>query len=296
MNPKSPPSPAFDFKKLVDEHADQLTKSEIRISRYILKNQDEVAFTSVAELASHLEVSEATVVRFAQTLGFSGFPDMRTALQASFRTRVTHSSRLRGRLDELREGGDIFEQLTVREMDYLAHALETVSRQALADAVELMRTRSRIYLLGQGPSVSLVSLLEVRLRRFGRPVTALTVTGREMLETLFQMTKDDLLFAICFFDVNPALQMALDYAQEVGCPSILLTDTLESILPDKAQVILSARRGPVSEFHSLVVPMNIINTLLLMLARQDQPNVMSSLDRLDALRERYADLNSKPNS
>jgi len=52
--------------------------------------------------------------------------------------------------------------------------------------------------------------------------------------------------------------------------------------------VLAARRGPISAFHSLTVPMTIINTLLLALAQTDQERAMSNLDRLDELRQTYA--------
>jgi DNA-binding MurR/RpiR family transcriptional regulator len=100
------------------------------------------------------------------------------------------------------------------------------------------------------------------------------------------MTSRDLLFMIGFFDVSPTQRLVLDYANEVKCPVILLTDTLGSIIGDKADVVLSARRGPMAEFHSLVVPMTIINTLLLALANDDKENVMANLDKLDQMRER----------
>ena len=48
----------------------------------------------------------------------------------------------------------------------------------------------------------------------------------------------------------------------------------------------SARRGPVSAFHSLTVPMTIINALLLAHSSADQENVMARLDELDQLRAR----------
>jgi DNA-binding MurR/RpiR family transcriptional regulator len=100
------------------------------------------------------------------------------------------------------------------------------------------------------------------------------------------MTDQDLLFVICFFDISGALQLILDYANEIKCPVIMLTDTLGSIIGDKADVVLSAKRGPVSEFHSLVVPMTIINTLLLAVAQEEQAQVMTNLDKLDQMRER----------
>jgi DNA-binding MurR/RpiR family transcriptional regulator len=199
---------------------------------------------------------------------------------------VTHSARLRGRLDDLREAGDIFEKVTVTEIDYLTLALQTVDREALHRTAAYLMKRQRIFVFGPGPSASLVDLLNLRLTRFGKQVIPITMTGREALDSLLLMTDRDLLFAIAFFDVNPMLQIVLDFASEKNCPVVLLTDTLGSIIGDRADVILAAKRGPVSAFHSLVVPMTIINTLLLEIANQNLDTVTSKLDKLDQLRDR----------
>lgn len=274
--------------ELVHQRFDTLTKSGKRIANYLLNNQDEVAFISAAELAARLGLSEATAVRFAQSLGFKGFPEMRDVLQTAFRSRVTHSVRVRERIGDLRSEGDIFERLTVSEIDYLTQALHTVDRDAIHQAVELLQEADQVFVFGLGPSVTLVNLMEIRLGRFGRHVIPLTTAGREILESLLLMTGNDLLFAIGFFDVNPTLRFVLDHAKECGCPSMLLTDTLGSILGDRANVVLAARRGPVSAFHSLAVPMTIINTLLLALVQTDQERAIPHLDRLDELRRSYA--------
>ncbi len=276
---------AVDFGQVISDHYSELTKSERHIADYLRKNQEESAFLSVSELAQRLDLSEATLVRFARSLGFDSYPAMREVLQENFRRRVTHSARLRSRLDDLREAGDIFERLVVSEMDYMTQSLESVNREALHQAIDLFRIRKRVFIFGLGPSVSLVELMKIRLERFGRQVVPLTTAGHEFLEPLLSMTQDDLLFVICFFDVSPALRLVLEYAHEAGCPVIMLTDTLGSIIGDQADVVLSARRGPVSGFHSLVVPMTIINALLLAVAGEEA-DVMEHLDKLDELRER----------
>jgi DNA-binding MurR/RpiR family transcriptional regulator len=275
-----------DFSRVISERFDQLTKSEKRIANYLRKNQDEAAFLSAGDLADRLGLSEATTVRFARTLGFSNYPAMRTVLQENFRRRVTHSARLRSRLDDLREAGDIFEQVTVSEIDYLTQALLTVDRDALHQTVSHIIERDHIFVFGTGPSITLVDLLNVRLTRFGKHVVPLTAAGREMLEPMLLMTDRDLLIAIGFFDVNPSLQIVLDHAEEKKCPAILLTDTLGSVIGDKAEVILAAKRGPVAEFHSLVVPMTIINTLLFAVASEEE-TLVERLDKLDQLRIRF---------
>lgn len=275
-----------DFAQILSDKYSDLTKSEKHIANYLRKNQEESAFLSAAELAALLDLSEATIVRFARTVGFESYPAMRTVLQENFRNRVTHSTRLRSRLDDLREAGDLFEKVTISEIDYLTQALQTVDRKELNRAVAYMLEREHIFVFGTGPSISLVHMLNLRLTRFGKQVIPLTNAGRETLEPLPLMKENDLLFAIGFFDVNPTLQIILDHANERSCPVILLTDTLGSIIGDKADVILAAKRGPVSAFHSPVVPMNIINVLLLEIAYQNQDEVIPNLDKLDELRER----------
>ncbi len=275
----------IDFSQVISERFNQLTKSEKRIANHIRKHQEECAFLSAGELADTLDLSEATIVRFARSLGYDSYPAMRKVLQNTYRHRITHSTRLRNRLDDLRESGDLFERLVVSDMDYMTQALESVNRDDLRRAVELITQHKRIFVFGVGPSVTLVSLMELRLCRFGWQVIPLTTAGREILEPLLLMNENDLLFVICFFDVTPTLHLVLDYAAEVHTPVIMLTDTLGPIVGNKAHVVLSAKRGPVSGFHSLVVPMTIINSLLLSLAN-DESMVMQNLDNLDQLRER----------
>jgi len=278
----------LNFGQIISEKYKDLTKSEKQIADYLRTNQEESAFLSAGDLASRLGLSEATLVRFARSLGFDSYPAMREVLQDTFRRRVTHSARIRSRLSELREAGDIYERLVASEIDYMTQSLESVNRAALQHAVELIKTRQRIFIFGVGPSIALVDQIRIRLERFGRQMIPLTTAGREFLEPLLSMTKNDLLFAIGFFDASPALQLVLDYAREAGCPIIFLTDTLDTIIGDKADVVLSARRGPVSGFHSHVVPMTIINAILLAIA-SEQSGAMENLDKLDELRDRLKD-------
>lgn len=285
MNDERPPQIELDFGKIIGEHYNDLTKSEKRIADFLRKNQEESSFLSAGEIAERLDLSEATLVRFARTLGFNNYPAMRAILQENFRRRVTHSSRLRGRLSDMRNSGDIYERLTVNEIDYLTQSLEEIDRAEMDRAVELIRSHQRIFVFGLGPSISLVDLLEIRLRRFGKDIVPLKSSGREVLESMLMMDANDLMFVICFFDQNPTLKLILETARKKGCAIIMLTDTLDALFGDQVDVVLAARRGPIGEFHSLVVPMTVINALLLSVASKDQEKIMAILDKLDALRD-----------
>ncbi len=288
---EKPSKNLVDFGQVISEHYSLLTKSEKRIADYMRQNQDEAAFLSAGEIAWRLDLSEATMVRFARTMGFDSYPALRVSLQEKYRRLITHSARLRSSLGDLSEAGDIFEQLVASEINFLTESLQTLDRKAFHAAVELLRTHPRVFVFGLGPSISLVDLLEIRLTRSARQVIPLNTSGREMLEPMLLMNSNDLLIAIGFFNVTPNLQMVLEYANQHKTPVILVTDTLGPLVGEKADVVLAARRGPVSAFHSLTVPMTILNALLLALSSIDQDKVMTNLDNLDQLRERLKKTN-----
>lgn len=286
----------LEFNKLVADHYDHFTNSEKRIADFISQNHDEVAFMSAAEVANKLSLSEPTMLRFAKALGFDSYPAMRNMLQAKVRNLVNHSARLKSSLDDFREAGDIYERLVTSEIDFLTESLHTLDRKAFQEATELLRTHERIFVFGLGPSISLVDQLDIRLTRSLKHVIPLRTSGRELIEPLLLMTGNDLVIAIAFHSVNPYLELVLDRAKENKAPVILITDTLGDLIGSKATVTLAARRGPVSAFHSLTIPMTIINTLLLALTSVDQERIMNNLDKLDQLRDSVKRINSNSNS
>lgn len=275
-----------DFSQLVADHYDHLTNAERKISDFIIQNQDQAAFMTAAEIAQTLNISEPTMLRYAHTLGFESYPAFRMVLQAKVRDLVDHSTRMRNSLEDLRKSEDIYEQLVASEITFLTESLQTVDRKALDQAVNLLREHQNIFVFGLGPAVSLVDQLEIRLVRSKHHVIPLRSSGREVIEPLLLMEKNDLLIAIAFHSPNPHLLLVLEHAHELGTPVILITDTLGHMLEKYATVTISARRGPVSSFHSMTIPMTIINALLLSLSSVDQDRILNNLDRLDQLRNK----------
>src|ERR687883_685416 len=67
---------------------DEFSRSQKDVAQYIVDHLDEVAFQTAEELARRANTSSSTVVRFAQTLGFEGFPELQASAREEFRRRV----------------------------------------------------------------------------------------------------------------------------------------------------------------------------------------------------------------
>lgn len=274
-----------DFRHRLESRLPGLTKSQQRIASYLLTNYDEAAFLSAADLAQHLSVSEATLVRFARAIGCDGFRDLHRRLQRLYRARATPASRLQRKLGEL--AGSHSHVLTAvldMEVQYLTEAAHSVDPAQFDQAVDLLSHAPRIFVLGTGPSAVLAEMAELRFRRLGILTIAMTESGRHLLEKLQLVQRGDAVLAAGFHQLRAEMVAVLEHARATGCRSILLTDTLAPALHNRVDIILAARRGPVSTFHSLVVPMSVLNALILAVAMTRPDESLSALNRLQQLR------------
>ncbi len=287
-----------DFRRRLEEHYPDLTKSEQRIASYLLSNHDEAAFLPAAELAGRLNVNQATVIRFAQAIGYKSFPELRRCLQEIFRVKVTPASRLARKLVDLQSGeGHVLSKVIAMELQYLTEAEHSVAAADFDRAVELIARGKRIFTFGMGPSRILAELAQIRLQRFGFTTFALTESGRDLLEKLVLLQRGDTVLLAAFHHVHGELVAAIEHARDVGCHTVLLTDTLGPTFHDQVDVVLSARRGPVSTFHSLTVPMTVLNAMLLAIAMSKPDASLASLNRLQDLRATFGlDVIGKPST
>jgi DNA-binding MurR/RpiR family transcriptional regulator len=277
-----------NFRQRIERHQADLTKSQQRIASYLLANHDEAAFLSAADLAEHLHVSEATVVRFAKAIGYNGFPELRRCLQELFRAKATPAARLQHKLAELASHpGHVLNKVIDMEVQYLNEAAHTVSLDEFDRAVEIILNARRIFVRGGGPSAILADLMELRLRRFGIFALSITESGRDLIEKLQLLQPDDAVIATGFHHSIAELTAVVEHAHAVGCRTILITDTLGAAFHGKVAVVLAARRGPVSTFHSLTVPMAIVNALILAVAMAKPDESLAALDRMQQMRAAY---------
>ena len=63
----------------IQKKVDFLSAAEKRLAQYILNDNTAAVLTTTGDLARAVGISESTVVRFAQSLGFKGFPEMKRA-------------------------------------------------------------------------------------------------------------------------------------------------------------------------------------------------------------------------
>jgi DNA-binding MurR/RpiR family transcriptional regulator len=82
---KSTGTAALTLSAEIRSRFDEFSRSQKDVGQYIVDHLDEASFHTAEELARRANTSSSTVVRFAQALGFEGFPELQAAARDEYR-------------------------------------------------------------------------------------------------------------------------------------------------------------------------------------------------------------------
>ncbi|NLJ79948.1 MAG: MurR/RpiR family transcriptional regulator [Firmicutes bacterium] len=272
---------------------DKLTVSQRRLAEYIFQNPYEVALMSNSQIASHLNVSEATVVRFAQALGFTGYTDLRESLKERLIKEVKSSERVAAMVHEERDQAGTLHEIVSQNIFHLNRLLENVSEEALIEATECLNGANQIFVYGEGAPGSLTHHIDFWLSRLGYRVKATQQTGRRFYDRIFDIKKGDAALVLAFRSANTEACALLEIMKERQGRSVLITDLINSKMHNLATYVLMVQRGRMDAFRSLGPLAALIDAIILGLMRLKGDEAVDKLKDLDSIRHRYGVLFDK---
>jgi DNA-binding MurR/RpiR family transcriptional regulator len=258
-----------------------LSPAQRLVAEYLVGSGRSAMVDSASVIADRLGVSDATVVRTAQALGYSGLPELRRGL-ADQVEGLTLAERLRHTLaqsgtDALASSADSL----VASVDVL---LQQVSGRRFDHAVEIMGTADRLVWSGIGPSAPIAEYAALLGRRLGRPSVALTRSGPGVADDLLELTPTSAAVVLTYGRLHHHVAAILQRAADRSVPVVLVTDVLESDLGDRVAETLVCWRGSPGLFASHAPTMVLVEGLLMGLAGLDPVRAESSLAELEELR------------
>ena len=191
--------------------AGELTRAEQKILDYINTNTDTFLFSSIGQLAERLELSDATVSRFARHVGCRDFKALKSlVLEQSPGPAVKLAA-------TLSQGARFSPQAWLeRQRAYLETTIQQLSTGEFDRAVEALCSAQRVFVHGKNASASLAQLLHFRLRRLGLQVSLLPSGGSELLEGLSQAAENDLVVLFSFSKLSREGRILLEHSRAAG--------------------------------------------------------------------------------
>lgn len=269
----------------IHQRRSALTPTEQRIAAHVLENPHSAVENSITQLAAASGTSVASIARFTQSLGFSGYPDFRLALATELDRTESDRERFQVAAGDVTLDDDA--ATTIRKIAFAeASAIERTASQLDADELErcvaAVRSARRIDIYGAASSGLAAHDLEQKLHRAGLVAQArtdqhLALTGAALL------SEQDVAIAISHSGRTLEIVQSAEVAAKAGATTIALTNNPSSPLARVCDLVLLTAASE-STFRSgamasRIAQLAVLDFLFTRIAQADYDTISANLQR-----------------
>jgi DNA-binding MurR/RpiR family transcriptional regulator len=281
-----------DLMRTIQLKFPRLSKGQKLIAEYILKHYDKAAFMTAAKLGVSVGVSESTVVRFANELGFSGYPKLQKSLQELIKNKLTTVQRIELSNDLVSEETAL-KGVLKSDMENIRATLEKINHKTFEDVVNSIFAAKKIYIIGLRSASALSEFLGFYLHLILDNVHVVGYGVSDIFEQIINVSEDDLVIGIGFPRYAARTIESLSYAKSKGAKVVAITDSLLSPLAARADHTLIAQSNMASFVDSLVAPLSVINALIISVGLREKEKISTTFANLEHIWEEYQVYNYK---
>jgi len=275
-----------DLMRSIQVKFPRLSKGQKLIAEYILKHYDKAAFMTAAKLGSSVGVSESTVVRFANELGFSGYPKLQKSLQELIKNKLTTVQRIELSNDFITQENALKGVLKA-DMENIRATLEKINHKTFDDVVNSLFKAKKIYIIGLRSSSALAEFLAFYLNLILDNVKVVAYGVSDIFEQMLNVSEEDVVIGIGFPRYATRTIGALAFAKSRNADVVAITDSLLSPLAARADYTLIAQSNMASFVDSLVAPLSVINALIIAVGLREKEKISKTFSTLENIWEEY---------
>ncbi|WP_019907668.1 MurR/RpiR family transcriptional regulator [Thermoanaerobacter indiensis] len=282
-----------DLIKRIQDNYTKLSKSQKIIAEYIINHYDKAAFMTAAKLGASINVSESTVVRFANTLGYNGYPELQNALQELIKNKLTTVQRL-----EMTEETDeiaILNNVLKADIENIKETINEINKDDFRRVVSDIINATKIYIIGSRSSIVIAEYLGFYLNLIRENVSVVKAGVSDVFEQILRVSENDLVIGIGFPRYSKRTLDVLKYAKSQNAKIVTITDSLISPLTSVADEILIAKSNMASFVDSLVAPLSLVNALVVAVGLKEKEKITDTFEKLESIWDEYGVCFSKPN-
>ncbi|UXS04668.1 MurR/RpiR family transcriptional regulator [Agrobacterium tumefaciens] len=239
-----------DWLRNLDERY-SLTPAAHEVVQAVINDPRHASFASAADLAQKAEVNVATITRTAQSLGFSGWPDLRQEIRTRFMSKL--SAPEVSVVHQQESGADRpFDAALNRQIEQLTALRRRTDRQSVRDVAKVIAGGKRRIVLGSGSFASIANILAHHATLCGYRME-LATDGVMIANALGDVKEGDVVIIVTFWRLYNSAIRAARQAKARGATTCIITDAAVDALTENGDYVLLAPAESTS-FYTTIIP------------------------------------------
>ena len=273
-----------DFRNLppfkgLKERLTSLPRQQRKIGEAALHSPELIAFGTIRDVAQRLGTNSATIVRFAQALGYAGYTEFQGTVRVAFLQNAADTQMTASSAPALRtpEEGLAFTRSQQRSnLERLFEHLDTIDLEAITKVLESGR---RITVFAEA-AADIPGALLVRLMRHVKLSATLVSNEIDGTIAVYDATKEDV---VVIFSLSVTFRGALSVAklaEEKGATVIAIVGSELSPLRKHASYVVIAPTRSSTMWYSTVSSVAAVELMMSQIASRRRDIVLNEERRL----------------
>lgn len=231
---------------------DEMSANEKKLADFVLENAPLIRDYSSQQIAGSVGVSQSSVVKFSQKLGYKGFTDLKLAIHESVVKQGSNISVLRGKERSSNGSSSLRERLFHSKCDALSSVTDLNDDERIFAGACAIKQASRVELVGSGAAHLIAKDFAFKLMGLGKVCIAEGDTQMQ-LTGISALRSGDCLVIISASGQAPELVKIAKLAKKEGVVIVSLTSQSASPIRALADVrLFSVSRGQKSDIQSVI--------------------------------------------
>lgn len=258
----------------------EFTAAQRKVADYIIKNPADVAFLTTEQLAALTEISVASIMRLAYSMGYTGYAQLQKDLQDVLKDQVAPSARFEKNTSSI-EKSSILTACVATQIANINKTAEFLSASGIKNSFSLINKAKKIYIIGVRTSHATAYYLYEGLNRIGLNCELLIPDTSRTQSVLAHMSSENLLIAISLPRYAKRTIEIANVSRKKGAKIIAITDAYSSPLAIIADETLLCTYDSVSFHNSGIGSLFLADFLISGVASTNPKKAKASLDNIE---------------
>lgn len=254
-------------------YQDELSPNEKKIARFILESPALIRDYSSQSLAHSVGVSQSSIVKFSQKLGYRGFTDLKLSIHEAVLTGDEGRDHDATQDEAAASDAPVAEQLYQTKQRALLSSLQLNEEKQLLAAVEVLENSRRVQIIAMGLSSMAARHFACLLTQIGRTVVAETDAFVQM-SSVATLGKGDAILVISLTGQAPQTLEVVKKAKRAGVVILTLTpfsaNPFRSLADVQLYSVNTAREHELPQIVSMTSQQYIVDLLFELMVRRDR--------------------------
>ena len=269
-----------------------LTRTDAEIAEYILAHLSTIGFQTSTTMAEEIGVSDTSVIRFIRKLGFKGYADFRSEMNARTARQIdraqpdlTPGEKYLRTLEHL-GSSSLISDVSQYTLNNLQKSYAQLDQGTVEQIVDILLSSDRKYIAGFRGTACCAQYMASKLLFLTPHVVPSLHADATAVENLLDITERDCLFLYSFPRYSEIARPLMEIARESGAKVILMTDRRTSPLANKADVVVTAQVDGLGFTNSYVAPLSLSEVILLSVSGRRDVTDSKRFNRIDSVMDR----------